>query len=127
MEEKYYTPQIEEFRMGFEYEWKKEDGTWEKATPIEISELNYKEQLYGLRVKYLDANDIESCGFKFTEGFDAGKTNWFKKDFYELLWYPTGLGDEGNITIYEFNIPKFDGTIKNKSELIQILKMIGVE
>ena len=68
MNEKYYTPKIKEFYVGFEYEWKC-DGTqtdWTKSTcsilmnPLDVDARRINEY----RVKYLDQEDIESLGFK---------------------------------------------------------------
>ena len=73
---KYYTPSIEEFHVGFEYEYRNHDGTvknntvlnyWNKSTISDLNELSYVER--GLqtpnntRVKYLDKDDIKSLGF----------------------------------------------------------------
>lgn len=91
--EKYYTPEIEEFHVGFEYEvmlWKNRgvimDFKEKTVTPIEGSEseswikkvvndddygrednpfdgFSYRIQEQKCRVKYLDREDIESLGF----------------------------------------------------------------
>jgi len=71
MENKYYTPTIEEFHVGFEFEFRhsdyKEDG-WKKfTTPVfnmEREDCPFACQtLEEYRVKYLDREDIESLGF----------------------------------------------------------------
>ena len=70
---KYYTPEIEEFHVGFEYEEQVEPGKWAWNT----CHPNTFEKLYDwdsmdmlkirTRVKYLDQEDIESLGFiKYT-------------------------------------------------------------
>ena len=76
-EPKYYTPAVEEFHIGFEYEYKHkphpkgEWGEWKKETFEDIM-IGYGEQIFPLlpsplgdqdeytkfRVKYLDENDI---------------------------------------------------------------------
>lgn len=83
MENKYYTPTIEEFCVGFEYEYK-EKKVWKKDE-LDISGMtsgdcgadHYVEndidfildklKSNDIRVKYLDREDIESFGFKFNE------------------------------------------------------------
>ena len=68
MENKYYTPEIEEFYVGFKYERgnKATEGNstkWykEKITSAqEIVDIFCCEEI---RVKYLDKEDIESLGF----------------------------------------------------------------
>lgn len=121
--DKYYTPEIEEFHIGFEYEWLNEDSIWIKeCSPTEISEEGFDEQTYGLRVKYLDKEDIESFGFI--------------KDYERAsgpVWYRDGwqLKSDG-INIYELRninkeyIFKFYGIIKNKSELKKLLKQLNI-
>lgn len=71
--EKYYTPIIEEFHVGFEFDYY-DFPTWEKVTMdtlgMDLSHgdgecaLEYLLQEKEIRVKYLDREDIESFGFK---------------------------------------------------------------
>lgn len=70
MKEKYYTPELEEFHVGFEYEVQSiENAHWGKvicssgfgAFDDDINDLEEER----IRVKYLDKADIESLGFKF--------------------------------------------------------------
>lgn len=79
---KYYTPELEEFHYGFEYEqfedydvpgkdkeWHKfvygENGSDNPESLTYVSALGIK--LKTLRVKYLDREDIEELGFVFNE------------------------------------------------------------
>lgn len=93
-ENKYYTPEIEEFHVGFEYEIKHLDGTKttlsgnpEKDKPV--FKKDYKKEIYtiedwfniwqglennNVRVKYLDKEDIESLGFKLIKIGDPFST-----------------------------------------------------
>ena len=73
----YYTPKIEECHIGFEYEWKNDKGEWIKeSSPESISEDRYEEQTYGLRVRYLDQEDIESFGFEnYVDRYRYGEGN----------------------------------------------------
>ena len=80
MEDKYYTPKIEEFHVGFEYEQheiiNERDPHWKMMvkkmgfSKKEINQMFYNVDLIGnldqkrIRVKYLDSSDIESFGFK---------------------------------------------------------------
>lgn len=74
----YYTPTIEEFYIGFEYEYMNGD-IWEESEmriqdyksdgpDYERSDSWFEEELLGgirtVRVKYLDQSDIESLGWK---------------------------------------------------------------
>ena len=118
--DKYHTPTIDEFHLGFEYEWLKEDGIWEKSnTPTEISVQGSKNQTYGIRVKYLDKEDIESLGF-----IEIIKDQYIKKDFILFIdndYFLQIMRDD-----FEKDIYLFQGTIKNKSELKVLLKQLGI-
>lgn len=128
---KYYTPEIEEFHIGFEYEWlddEKEDPTWIKATtPTAIEIKGYEDIVYGLRVKYLDREDIEELGF-----IELGQEDYYLH------------GDLNNLRIeklhhkdipcfYRINYDNEDigstnlfVSIKNKSELKRLMKQLGL-
>ena len=149
MENKYYTPEIEELRVGFEYE---EDvhgnNKWNKKIikPTNITQVCKdllddirlsEENEYTFRVKYLTKEDIEECGFVYLKE-DRSELNFQKivddYSFYEIAYDL----DEQLLTIEYYYQPemvaevtghvnsaiRFKGTIKNKSELKQILKMI---
>ncbi len=133
---KYYTPSIEEFHIGFEFEVNYGENDWVKeslyAKP-QVVTLPYM-KLENIRVKYLDSEDIESFGFKYTgKSIDI----WFKKEgnfnigswtSYEIkLHY--GLHDNRLYIIAmdcgdEYKL--FEGKIKNKSELKVLLKQLGI-
>lgn len=131
---KYYAPSIEEFRIGFIYEFKHPDydsSGWKLyLTPefnSEFEDCIFVNDMKCFRVKYLDSEDIESLGFKKEDG----------ESYYVFTKYKLGGNDfliefrDGNIKIIYnvyMRLPKclFDGRIKNKSELIQILKMVGI-
>jgi hypothetical protein len=157
---KYYTPEIEEFYIGFEYEHKLHlidkipdniipgtielpEGEWLKAT------FEYPFYHQGLinfsnffRVKYLDQEDIESLGFIKSNSeilFARSSLTFWDKGNYclgyceadkhisirgrynhgrrAINWYNTNNTGEGIL---------FDGIIKNKSELIKLMKQIGI-
>lgn len=66
---KYYTPELEEFCVGFEVEVSQIDSNWKNygwEKEIVKKDFNFKlafEYLVLYRVKYLDKTDIESFGF----------------------------------------------------------------
>ena len=148
MESEYYIPDISEFYAGFEYELNEgsmDSPDWVKRK-YEIDDFICPEHDdYGIdtsdledgyiRVKYLDVEDIESLGFTF--GYQefggtcsiVGSNNedressrfigiQFEEDWHGILSGPT-------ITIYSNSERLFRGVVKNKSELKQMLKMIG--
>jgi hypothetical protein len=134
---KYYTPTIEEFHVGFEYEFLSfQDETWRKATVTVRDESVYAEHFTFIdtenhidrrRVKYLDREDIESLGFTWqSEGNGRMEFNLMG----EFNTYLTLIGKEVNIQVrYEGGLVKdIDSlTIKNKSELRKVLSMLGIE
>lgn len=154
MESKYYTPTIEEFHIGFEFEelfqdkptkmkvYSKEElkafpYSWQKLkldTSHSISRITSKIAQDKVRVKYLDQQDIEDLGFIYTgKSIDI----WFeKKGYFQIgdwvsfkikLHY--GLHDNRLYIIAmdcgdEYKL--FEGIVKNKSELKKILQQVGV-
>ena len=138
--EKYYTPELSELHIGFEVEKAVYISTepyypspsvldsWEKVTinhPIMMSICSWGTSEF--RVKYLDRQDIEECGFTFL------KKDW-GRDVYEKPVYKTG-----KLTLYlektyvillckdgEYDVSLFRGNVKNKMEFKKLLKMLWV-
>jgi len=156
MENKYYTPEIEEFCEGFQYEKRVNtigekveayfavDGkivivpdyvcTEEDWADKEFSLSNSKEQDIEklleegrLRVEYLDREDIESLGFIYIKSqpgltedyFELISTEWCMDYDYSTQYCRIFINSDGDSTF-------FAGTIKNKSELKRILKMLNI-
>jgi len=156
--DKYYTPAIEEFHVGFEFESNtfstsfavldfqdptkdvvsESTPTWIKETfglhhfSIWNSSYDFKMVLDDnrLRVKYLDKEDIESLGFE--DSNDRGMTEnygylftkdstHFESSKVQLRYWPTS----NRVYIHDGQII-FNGSIKNKSELIILLKQLGI-
>lgn len=138
MENKYYTPTIEEFHIGFEYETYELYETpnrWKiNIFGEEHMELDHivfllMEHPDMIRVKYLDKEDIESLGFEESmdepdEWFWRYKGNIDIQLYYDDKIDSTELGI--GISIY-INTKVFDGYIKNKLELKILLKQLGIE
>ena len=132
-ENKYYTPEISEFHVGFEYEYYNEyhrpDGIWEKVGLNEFDDwFVHNFEIEKSRVKYLDKQDIEDLGFKEDE-------NNSTPDRLNLELYKNGftigvvLYNVTELIIYKYTGKEdvlFRGTIKNKSELKKLLKQIGI-
>jgi len=143
MENKYYTPKIEEFHVGFEYEFKHSDSNdWVK---YDNPEFNFEREdcCLGMdrtqfRVKYLDREDIESLGFDRTVKTNFGLEYLFYEDKnYKYCLYQTEL----EVIIFkackntswlfppqfsEEYKPIFSGTIKNKSELKRVMEQLTI-
>lgn len=145
MEDKYYTPELEEFHIGFEYEAKLITKDWVK---LKLDAKNYYLNIdrvlnlsETIRVKKLDREDIESFGWSYIPTKSIGK------DSYEGLFSNSTRGKmlfehdwlNNKITIKTPNYirdasGRFDGyiiyvnclIIKNKSELARLLKQLGI-
>lgn len=151
-EDKYYTPELTELTVDFEYEVKylsgnllrKEDTKeeWIKINDF-TNAYDYEDScLYGfikdlekgnIRVKYLDSSDIESLGFTY-------KNNVFKSN---KTYFGIGTGDDKKLIIELFSPDGildiyflenrgsqetlFSGKIKNISELRKLLKQLNIE
>lgn len=144
MENKYYTPEIEEFHVGFEFEMDDTWGGWKKL--ILTDEMLKGNVMIGLgsgnervpyyhktRVKYLDREDIESLGF-VENAWSLVDSDWKMYDLGKYL-LSHGGGNNYSITIPNEGIQTekgfmhhtvFRGTIKNKSELKRLLKQLGI-
>ena len=136
MESKYYTPEIEEFHVGFEYEYF--DGTDDNEKllfeingkiPLEI--IKNWIQNNKVRVKYLDKKDIERLGFiqitddcfNFPIKEFRGRLNQEVRILVRdtiLIYLAMEIGDKDNIVL-------FTGTIKNKSELKKLMQQLNIK
>lgn len=127
--DKYYTPELSEFHVGFEFEQKEYSGLrwlskemgWQGVKKIK----SYNEQ--GLiRVKYLDQEDIESLGFE-----EGGSWDYTSGDFRIQFPMKDNRMPNHNVIIHTSHagayFMTFCGVIKNKSELKRVLKQVGYE
>lgn len=153
-ENKYYTPEIEEFHVGFEYEhyhdavcdgnqdWyndtfyfllgtdRKRDGGHTVWRMEDLKEAIEKEEV---RVKHLDREDIESLGFEHSES-NKKEVIYYRScdnqttDKEVRLWFDKEFGYVEIKNLKDkYNLDyMFRGIIKNKSELKRILKQIGI-
>jgi len=148
---KYYTPEIEEFRVGFEYEFRHPDYKEKGWVKYDTPEFNWEredsvptfsryQKVEDFRVKYLDAQDIEELGFK-QEYVINGTTDELEPGHIlhktENLFYVINSLENNKYLIYKgfmYNEYSgnwdqedlYQGTILNKSELKWILTRIGV-
>jgi hypothetical protein len=160
-DDKYYTPTIEEFHVGFEYEMKATfgDGTvktkqqfdampWEPRI-CSTGSLPYIERalygknaengLCGIRVKYLDRQDIEECGLENAVSerlfyidhpeIKSHSNEYFLNDEivafgdYEMIFNATNL----YCVIRDYHREGiFKGIIRNKSELKKTMQMLQI-
>lgn len=135
MENKYYTPEIEEFHVGFEFEYLPPlwatgmERVWVKYSwvnklaivglhdnCISIGNVTMKDNC--LRVKFLDKDDIESLGWGWSENDMCWEIGDYIMDFeYE----------DHRICVEEYSDDKkFVGIIKNKAELEKLMVQLGI-
>lgn len=138
MENKYYTPSVKDFYIGFEYEYK--DGEkWIKSNDLSNDFLYEDNPLYGVqklcesndvRVKWLDKEDILDCGFRKGHEFDDDNRFILKAEnvLDGLQIQYEGYSEINKaiwITIYlQYN--SVDVFVKNKSEFKILLKQLGI-
>ncbi len=121
---KYYTPEIEEFHVGFEFQiglfekWEKRVFTFQTSLSM-ISDFKDK-----FRVKYLDQKDIEDLGWKYS-GLE-NKYYILNKDTGLIDLWLEWIGQFVKITDCRVKPDRlvFDGTIKNKSEFKKIIAQV---
>lgn len=126
--DKYYTPSIEEFRVGFEYESNYGEG-WESNIFGEFNSEHVEDiicdfRYYKVRVKHLNKQDIESLGFKEVERSVESVAYSFGAYGEYVLAVIRGFGE---IMIMRNGFNLFRGKIKNLSELKVLLNQLGVE
>ena len=132
MVDKYYVPDISEFHVGFECERNVGalEPNWQPYTCIDVPLFDKNTVIKkviaegGLRVKYLDREDIELLGFKLS----TLEFHYYNKDHYEIAH----RDDSRLLQIYEkiaddYQRLIFDGYIQNKSELKILLKQLGID
>lgn len=138
--DKYYTPTIEEFYVGFECEIKNNADAQKRFNTFVLDntylQIALKIKLSDIRVKYLDKEDIESLGWEFDSNISyPNSTNFIKKikntEGVYLYYNPLKkIAEKGvYIEIYESNKDNtwFAGFIKNKSELKKLLNQLNIK
>lgn len=143
MEKKYYTPKIEEFHVGFEFESRWNNNSWEKHTwkldsfLCLIGHGEYDFSNYGeLRVKYLDRADIESFEFEYLRESPYGGIGVFKRTLVKDNATTTYIITSGGVTKFQVSV-RFEGgysvtrdevqfTINNKAEFKKLLEMLNI-
>ena len=145
---KYYTPDITEFCVGFEYETIYLKSVWTKEVLYQMDCGWFFESYINdaveteFRVKYLDREDIESLGFTFfgenNENLVNSSVNIYHNDELNLmLGHYYNLGQIVIATKDPSKNETFSKTgqdpnrmgflkIKNKTELVKLLKQLNI-
>jgi len=134
--EQYYTPEIEDFRVGYEYE-RLNDKTWNKETleshmlytpnigeacDSEITEILRDLHDNKIRVPYLTKEQIKAEGWELrTEGYSR---NFYEKGEESLLVHHVGhwiiITDLSEEQIYK-------GDCKSINEFRTIMKLLNIK
>ena len=120
---KYYTPELSEMHVGFEYESLIHTKEWIEVNYTELDQNTKYDIENGLiRCKFLDKEDIESFGFIHDRSY------MFNLGQYRLHFIqPDNELDIIHIYDNESNDDTiFLGNIKNKSEFKFILTRLGI-
>lgn len=149
----YYTPKIEEFCMGFEFEFlsNKNYGYFDESRGSWVEKVFTGGNMSGegtevdaiqdedneVRVKFLDKLDVESLGFEYKGLTDEGLPEF--RLFYEpMMWSSkvcTAVFNKDNNTVniniqstmfYSEEKESMTFNVKNKSELKRILKSLNI-
>ena len=145
MYDKYYTPTIEEFHIGFEYElfldsadigfqWNKMDMDTSELLPL--SNIEELLERHKVRVKYLDIDDLNEIGFKHIGGKllrDVGQLFVFNNGRYFVHVNYTRFSDR---CVLKIETSVFENSvrtlvvhsigIKNKSELLKLMAQLNI-
>tara|TARA_R110000868_G_scaffold14173_3_gene66100 strand:- start:2350 stop:2757 length:408 start_codon:yes stop_codon:yes gene_type:complete len=128
---KYYTPEIEEFHVGFEYEitngyeWVKKIFSKEDLKSFLYEQLENGINQQHIRVKYLDKEDIESLGWSDYIPPQEYNHVWKKGNFWISVWFNNEI-PKVRITFKNLFF-LFDGNIKNKSELKKLMQQLEIQ
>lgn len=128
----YYQPEIEEFHIGFEFEFETGTEGWkkfifDKDRPENVLS-NVKDFPTQFRIKRLDEEDIESLGWKFI--IDKSLISNYElncKKHGDIMLSHSQFTNEISIESRNFPILLVRGlNLKNKSELKILMSQLGI-
>jgi len=138
MENKYYTPKIEEFNQGFRYEhYIPSKEIWAKETfflndshvnIVKYVDIQTEDTLLKIRVKALDHDDIKEAGWE-----ESYKENNEIYVCYKIKHFVLTKFNTCDDIVIEDDEPfdetttYFNGRIPNYNKLLEVMDMIGVE
>lgn len=138
--EKYYTPAIDHFHIGFEYQWKNTDNfpfsDWMQGVVKDGKQIDdIFNSIYDIRVKHIDRQDIESEGFCFNVNYaDYPEYGFLKEDKSDTQYLLYWNVESSNIRIERIvncgtgnDDYLFNGTIRNISEFRRLLKQLNIK
>jgi hypothetical protein len=130
---KYYTPELNEFYVGFEYEIQHTDPPFKWQSEIlNEDQLDWAAlsvtEMGIFRIKYLDKDDIIECGFeeisKFKYSKLRGKKHKIIIDYGEMESHcfitQETINNENNYIVL------FNGYLSNKSEFKKLIEKLTI-
>ncbi len=129
--EKYYTPEISEFHIGFECYLLGMIGEEDGTEKFHRKKIIFTEEDFNpthcrvIEAKYLDRTDIKELGWRLHP--NKKDEEIYKLDHYTLEFSTNPMGEK--FSIIWFITPKdvrFKGFLKNKSELSRVMKQLQI-
>lgn len=140
MDNKYYTPTLEEFHVGFRYEFTinlhhPAEYVWEdmELGDNELTNIQFHIERGEIRVKYLDQDDLEELGWELDQctGKD-GCQYYITRGFDTIASLVVGSRElsyigEHCILIDAFKRGSFEGSCKNYNEMKKLMQMLNIK
>ena len=133
---KYYTPDISELHVGYEYELRDVimgDEVWYKWVMTSRMLYAIEDNHHRFRTKYLDQSDIESCGWIKDWDENSNYSDCYKlltksdingqSDDEWVLWQYDKIVSISN----ELSNRCFDGECKSINELRKIMEWLNIK
>lgn len=134
----YYTPELEEFHVGFEFEVKDlapegKGSIWDqkKSGQMDLFILSEWIKRKEVRVKSLDKEDVLSLGWEAIKNYTDVEKNFSIKGNYNQvrmlsLVESRTIGSNVQVHTEDYEEKVFSGFIKNKSELNRLMKQLEI-
>ncbi len=138
MENKYYSPEIEDIRVGYECEFQidKKNNVWrpftfKKSDLFECAICNgekVNEKNCELRTPFLTKEQIEGEGWNYVETLNnEGNPLFFKKDKLVLIYWNTTRKTMMYVDDYPREHMLFRGVIPSINEFRTIIKLLNIK
>lgn len=135
---KYFTPQIEDFRVGYKCETKQSSGwyNWIVNDIHDVMDLYGRLSTNDVRTKYLDKDDIESLGWKQISAISGENFEVrFLNKIFEMGVLFNSNGNNIRIKIYNplktetYSYPNilYSGRCPSINELKYIMKLLNIK
>lgn len=125
MENKYYTPNLEDVKINYKCEVKDINSwyPWIVYSADDISDLSNWIKIDQVRTKYLDKEDIESLGWIYVRDTFVARLV-FELGVYNLYWHPES--NKISIANKSFDHMSYSGTCPSINELKFLMKLLNI-